>query len=249
MSTSTIFETFTLPSKGLIYEKPIMPNVNIRSMTTLEEMRRLTPSDMPYKAMSDIIESCLETPPAIHVYNMALCDYQFLLHKLRIVTYGTEYKMSVNCKDCGVYTDAVADLDTLPLNEWSEDIVKMMNIVLPMSNKAIELKFQTPRDLDFIAYRNREMKKRTKQPIDYSILFTLMSLINKVDGVTLNDAELEDFVKKLLAKDANYLLNKATALNNAVGLENKIQVKCGKCGTDMEVPFRITSEFFGPTID
>ena len=249
MVTSPIFEKFTLPSKGLIYEKPIIPTVSLRSMTTLEEMRRLTPSDTPYKAMSDIIETCMETPPSIHVYNMSLSDYQFLLHKLRIVTYGTEYKMLVKCKSCGEVHETVADLDTLPLSEWNDSIIDMMNITLPRSNHEIQLRFQTPRDLDIINFKNNEMKKRTKQPIDYSILYTLMSLIAKVDGRTLSEIELEEFVKNLQNKDANYLLNKSTALNNLIGLENKIEVTCEKCGAKSMVPFRLTSEFFGPTTD
>lgn len=248
MIKSPVYETFELPSKGLIYQQPINPKISIRSMTTLEEMRRLTPSDTPYKAMSDIIESCLETPPDIHVYNMSLSDYQFLLHKLRIVTYGPEYKMLVKCKECGAITESIADLDSLPLLEWSENIVNMMNITLPKCNSEIELRFQTPRDLDLIAYRNKEMRKRTKQPIDYSIMFTLMSTIAKVDGRILSETELEEFVKNLQSKDANYLLNKATELNNAIGLENKIKVSCLECEAESEAPFRITSEFFGPTI-
>lgn len=249
MIGSTIFERFTLPSKGLIYDNSIDCNVSLRSMTTMEEMRRLTPSDTPYKAMSDIIETCMEVPPQIHVYNMSLSDYQFLLHKLRIVTYGPEYKMLVKCKECGKMSETIADLDTLPLHEWTQDIINMKTITLPKSNHEILLRFQTPRDLDIISYKNSEMKKRTKQGIDYSILYTIMSLIAKVDGRTLNEVELEDFVKNLQNKDANYILNKATALNNAIGLENVIEAPCAECGAKMIVPFRITSEFFGPTID
>lgn len=246
---STIYESFTLPSKGMIYDKPVNPTVTLRSMTTLEEMKRLSPTDTPYKVMSDIIESCMETAPDIHVYNMSLGDYQFLLHKLRIVTYGPEYKMMVKCKDCGEVTDSVADLETLEVNEWNEKLIDKQVITLPKTNKQIELRFQTPRDLDQIAYKTKEMKKRTKQNIDYSVMYTLMSLIKKVDGSVLDPLSLEEFVKKLPNRDANYILNKASQLNKEVGLNNTISIHCGQCGAPMVVPFRITSEFFGPTND
>lgn len=246
---STIYESFTLPSKGMIYDKPVNPSTTLRSMTTFEEMKRLSPTDTPYKVMSDIIESCMENAPDIHVYNMSLGDYQFLLHKLRIVTYGPEYKMMIKCKDCGEVTDSVADLDSLEVNEWTEEIIEKQLITLPKTNKQIELRFQTPRDLDQIAYRTKEMKKRTKQNIDYSVMFTLMSLIKKVDGAVLDPLSLEEFVKKLPNRDANYILNKASALNKEVGLNNTIAINCGQCGAPMVVPFRITSEFFGPTND
>lgn len=246
---STIYESFTLPSKGMIYDKDINPVVTLRSMTTMEEMKRLSPTDTPYKVMSDIIESCMENAPDVHVYNMSLGDYQFLLHKIRTVTYGPNYKMMVKCKDCGEITESIADLDSLEVNEWTEELLDQQIITLPKTNKQIELKFQTPRDLDQIAYKSKEMKKKTKQNIDYSVMYTLISLIKKVDGSVLDPLSIEEFVKKLPNMDANYILNKATALNKKVGLNNTISIKCSQCGAQMLVPFRITSEFFGPTID
>ena len=246
---STIYESFTLPSKGMIYDKEINPVITLRSMTTMEEMKRLSPTDTPYKVMSDIIESCMEKAPDIHVYNMSLGDYQFLLHKLRIVTYGPSYKMMVKCKECGEVTDSIADLDSLEVNEWNQGLIEKQLITLPKTNKQVLLRFQTPRDLDQIAYRTKEMKKKTKQNIDYSVMFTLMSLIKQVDGANLDPIQLEEFVKKLPNKDANYILNKATALNKEVGLNNTIEIRCSQCGEPMIVPFRITSEFFGPTTD
>lgn len=246
---STIYESFNLPSKGKIYDREINPIITLRSMTTMEEMKRLSPTDTPYKVMSDIIEDCMENKPDIHVYNMSLGDYQFLLHKLRIVTYGPNYKMLVKCKECGEVTESVANLETLEVNEWTEKIIDQQVITLPKTNREIELRFQTPRDLDQIAYRTKEMKKKVKQNIDFSVMYTLMSLIKKVDGSVLDPLMLEEFVKKLPNRDANYILNKATQLNKKVGLDNNISIQCSQCGEHMVVPFRITSEFFGPTID
>ena len=207
---STIYESFTLPSKGLIYDVEVNPQITLRSMTTLEEMKRLSPTDTPYKVMSDIIEDCMKEKPAIKVYNMSLGDYQFLLHKLRIVTYGPDYKMLVKCKHCGEVTESIGDLESLHINEWSKDLIDKKTITLPKTQKEIELRFQTPRDLDQIAYKTKEMKKRTKQNIDYSVMYTLTSLISKVDGVSLGQIDLEEFVKKLPNRDANYILNRAS---------------------------------------
>jgi len=249
MTNATIFESFTLPSKGLIYNKEINPHVTLRSMTTMEEMKRLSPTDTPYKVMSDIIEDCMQEKPAIHVYDMALGDYQFLLHKIRIVTYGPEYKMLVKCNECGAVTESIADLDSLAVNEYTTDIIKQKLITLPKTNKQIMLRFQTPHDLDQIAYLSAEMRKKTKQNIDYSVLYTLMSLIETVDGQTLDPLSMEEFIKNLPSKDANYILNKANKLSSAIGVDNQVTIKCGSCGAEMKIPFRITSEFFGPTTD
>lgn len=244
---SSIFETFTLPSKGLVYDTPIDPTVTLRSMTTMDELLRCSPTDTPYKVMSDIIESCMKDKPKIHVYDMCLGDYQFLLHKIRIVTYGSDYKMMVTCPNCQEFVEVNADLDSLDVIEYDESYEELKQITLPVSNRLINLKYQTPRDLDTIERKNKEMKRKLKTSVDYSLLYTVISLIKKVDGQTFNSIQLEEFVKQLPMKDVNYLIAQADKLNKKVGLDTDVEVVCNQCGFKMVVPFRITSEFFGPT--
>ena len=249
-SYNTIWEEFELPSKGLIYDKTINPNIKLRSMTTAEEMKRLSHTETPYKVMSDIIEDCMQDKPKIHVCDLSLGDYQFLLHKLRIVTYGTEYKMMSTCPFCDFTSLITSNLDDIKVSTWNDSIKEKKVIKLPVSNFVIELNFQTPHDLDLIAYKTKEMRKEKKTNIDYSVLFTLMSLIKSVDGNQfLNQDILKDFVMNLPARDATYILNKATELNKQVGLDTNIKVTCPNCGREFNAPFRITAEFFGPTED
>jgi hypothetical protein len=245
---STINESFTLPSKGLIYDKPINPNITLRSMTTMEEMKRLSPSDTPYKLMADIIEDCITSEKlGMKIYDLCLGDYQYLLHKLRTVTYGTEYKMIITCPHCGQIVDSTADLDTLDVMEYDDTYLDLINITLPVTGKLIELKYQTPRDLDIVSFKKREMQRKTKSNLDYSLLFTTISLIKKVDGQVLNPVALEEFVKKLPMKDISFILAEAEKLNGKVGVDNSITATCGQCGNEVVTSFRITSEFFGPT--
>ena len=68
----TIGEGMDLPSKGLIYNKPVKSYVELRSMTARDEMKRLAPSTSQFKTLADIIEGCMIEKPAIHVYDMAL---------------------------------------------------------------------------------------------------------------------------------------------------------------------------------
>lgn len=246
---TTIQETFTLPSKGLVYDTPIDPQVTLRSMTTMEEMKRQSHSDTPYKIMADLIEDCMIAKPKIHVYDMCIGDYEFLLHKLRVVTYGSEYKMEIVCPKCGQMNWSSVDLDSISVNEYDDSYVDASRITLPVTNKVIELKYQTPRDLDTIEYKKREMQKRTKSNLDYSIVFAPMSLIKNVDGQTLDPISKEEFVKSLPMKDVNYLLAKAVALNKKVGVDNLVTTKCSACGHENVSPFQLNSKFFRPDID
>ena len=249
-NNSTIYESFTLPSKGLVYDKEVDPRITLRPMKTIEEMERLSPTEAPYKVMSDIIEKCMKVPPKIHVYDMCLGDYQFLLHKIRIVTYGTKYKMAVMCPKCEQYEELEADLSSLEVHEYTPEVDDLKRITLPVSNDLVTLRFQTPRDLDTIAFKKKERQKKTKLNKDYGLMYTLMSLIDEVDGRKLDAFETEEYVKNLYMGDVNFILRSAEKLNASIGLESFITVTCNnpECEHEFIAPFRITSEFFGPSI-
>lgn len=250
MSDYTMAEEFELPSKGLIYAKKINPRVKLRSMTTQEEMKRLAPTETPYKAMCGIIEDCMVGKPPMPVYDMCLGDYQFLLHKLRIVTYGKEYKMTARCPFCGNVFSTTADLDDLKTLEYDESVPALMSVKLPACGKTIGLRMQTPRSLDDIALRKKEiMKKSEGAADDPGLALTLAYLIESVDGVERNPVELDNFVRRLPMKDANVLIQTAEKLNRKVGVDTALEVKCSRCGQAVPVTFRITGEFFGPSID
>lgn len=245
----TIAESYVLPSKGLIYDKEVNPKIKLRSMTTEEEMRRLSPTDTPYKTMSDIIESCMLEKPGISVYDMCLGDYQFLMHKLRVVTYGSEYKMIVTCPNCGETHEVKISLDDLEEIEYDAKLEEYKKIRLPVSNKEVTIKIQTPRSLDEIALRTKELKRKRELTYDPSLMVTLQSIIDTVDNKKMSVPELENFVKKLPMKDVTYIIQTAEKLNRGVGLNTDVVVTCGSCGYDAVTTFRLTSEFFGPTID
>lgn len=250
VETITIQESFTLPSKGKLYNVEFNPTVTLRSMTTAEEMKRLSYSESEYKVMADIIDDCIIEKLPISAYDMCLGDYQFLLHKLRVVTYGPEYKMAIQCPNCNEVTFSSVDLDTIAVHEYDEEVInKERELILPLSKKKIQLSFQTPRMLDAVKEKAKERKKKAKSaPLNYEILFTAMSLISKVDGVTMDDITLEDFVKKLPLRELSLIIQEGDKLNREVGLDTSVIAKCHNCGYEVITQFRIQSEFFGPEV-
>lgn len=247
--SNTITESYNLPSNGKIYKKPVKAEVTLRSMNTEDEMKRLSPSDTPYKVMSELIEGCMLEKPSISVYDMCIGDYQYLLHKLRIVTYGPEYKIGVRCPICGKIDTKKYNLDELELHEYDKSIDDLIEVVLPTSGKKLTLNFQTPRILDYISKRKKEILKKSPEAFDPTYLLTLQSLIDTVDGEKLTETKLESLVRKLPMRDANMLIQISEKLNNKVGLDTNITVSCSQCGNNFDTTFRFTSEFFGPTID
>lgn len=246
----TIAEGYDLPSGGVIYEGvKVNSHVELRSMTARDEMKRLNPSTTQFKNLADIIEGCMIEKPAIHVYDMALGDYEYLLHKLRIVTYGDEYKLAIKCPDCGEIVEATAHLEELALKEFDKaKFEEHRTVVLPRSGHTVTLKFQTPRMLDEIESRLKEMRRKYKDAeVDFGILVLFTQIIDTVDGTKLDSTKLESFINKLPALDMKKIQNSLDALNACIGLDTKLTVSCPNCGGDVQTYFRFNTEFFGPS--
>lgn len=251
LKDSSIKETVTLPSLGKIYGVEFNPKITLRSMTTEEEMKRLSYSDDEFKLMAEIIDDCIIDEMPISAYDMVLGDYEFLLHRLRVVTYGKDYKMQDQCPLCKQAVTVSCDLDSIAIHEFNEDeITKAMDIVLPLSKKKITLAFQTPRTLDLIKEKARDLRKKTKdQHTNFDFMYRVISYISKVDGVEKSDSELETMVRKMQMKDIYYILDKGAELGRKVGIDNEVIAKCENCGYEFVTRFQYQSTFFRPYID
>lgn len=246
----TIAEEFILPSKGIIYGKN-SGIVKLRSMTTEDEMLRLSPSERPYKPLCDMIDACTVEGIGVSSYDMCLSDYQFLLHKLRIITYGSEYSTLSTCPYCGATNKNTISLDDMKVTECNlEDIDKYLTFHLPRSKKEIRLSMQSPRMFDEVTLKTKELKKKSDRTAsDSTLVYTLMSLITAVDGVQLDVLKKEDFVRQLPMMDTNYIMRHAQKLVESFGIDPSIDEVCSMCGLDYTSSFRINKEFFGPSID
>ena len=251
MSNYTVAEEYTLPSLGKVYSEKVNPIVKIKSMTTNQEMRRLAPSERAYKTICEIIDECLVENPGISSYDMCLADYQFLLHKLRVVTYGSQYKLEFTCPYCGCKEEATINLDELEVTQ-AEDINygELQEFVLPKTKKKIRIRMQTPRMVDQISIQSKELDKKSKGAQgDTAFLFTVQYLIESVDGEELDAVTKEKFVRNLPMMDTNFIMKKAQKLVESFGIQTSIERECPVCGLDYTGSFRFTTEFFGPSID
>lgn len=251
MDNWTIAEDFTLPSKGKVYpaEKKVNPNIKLRSMTTEEEMKRLGHSPYVYKMFSDLIDECLVEKPGISTYDMCLGDYQYLLYKLRTVTYGPEYNVQSFCPYCGSANKTTVNLDNLKINSYEESMGKSLEFQLPISKKLIKLRWQTPRMLDEVEKLTKEQNLQSSDSIESAVLFNVMYLIDTVDGETFDNAKKEMFVRRLPMRDTNTILQQAKKLLGKLGLDTMVRHTCSSCQKEYSFPLPITGEFFGPTED
>ena len=244
---TTIKETFILPSKGLVYNQKINPKVTLRSMTTEDEMLRLSPNENDYETSCELIDRCIEGEFPISSYDLCLGDYQYLLTKLWLVTYGSEYKVVIQCPNCGEVTTGSVNLGEIEVHELDEDNFVFENeFELPVSKKRVKLSLQTPRMLDTIKEKAKEKRRKTKTSNNFELLFSAMSLVSEVDGKAMNELNLETFIRKLSLKDVYFIIQKGDELNGKVGLDNSVVAKCSNCNYDIITNFRFEPRFLGP---
>lgn len=245
----TIAEGYELPSKGSIYTTSVNPHVELRSMTARDEMKRLSPTTTQFKKMADIIEGCLIEKPSIKVYDMALGDYEYLLHKLRIVTYGPDYKMSLVCPFCGESFENAADLEQLHVLDFDlEKFESLHTFTLPVSGDTVTIKFQTPRMLDETDAKTKELKRKFRDAeVEFNLLVILQQVIDEVNGAKLDPTKAETYINKLAAKDMVKIINNLDALNACIGISSELILDCPNCGGEVHTHFRFGSEFFRPT--
>ncbi len=246
----TIAEYFELPSKGLIYNKKINPQVELRSMTAKEEMQRLSPSNTPLKVLADIIDACLIEKLGMSSYDLCVGDFEYLLQRLRVVSYGDKQKVTVGCPHCGELTETEISIDSLEVKEFdSAEFETLSTLTLPKSNHVLGLQFLTPRILEENQSKVKELQRKFKgSNKNFELLISLTSAISSIDGKKMNQFELENFVDKLPVYDMTKLLNTLDELNKYIGVDNKVYVTCKGCGEEVLTFFRIEDrEFFRPS--
>lgn len=241
----TIQEKFTLPSKGKIY-KDVPEALTLRSMTTEEEMRRLSQKDTYYKKMCDIIDTCIIEPMSMSSYDMCLGDYQKLVYGLRTVTYGSKVLNPTICPKCKKLNESEVDLYELKEIPFEGFKDEDFEVELPKSKVKVKIKLQTPRMLDDIDKETEEYNNKDTN-LNPSFLITLKHSISYIDGEHYDPIKKEAFLKKLPMADTNALIQSILKLNNKIGLDTVVTAHCDKCNYDYPSSFRITSEFFGPT--
>jgi hypothetical protein len=138
-------------------------------------------------------------------------------------------------------------MPVVPFDEST--FAKYLEFDLPVAQKRIKLRMQTPRILDSVTQKSRQQKKDNTELGDPAFLFTLESLIDTIDGNKPEQFRIVPFIKKLSMRDTNYILKSAQKLNTCYGLDTELSHVCPKCGLGYNSSFRTTNEFFGPSID
>jgi len=75
------------------------------------------------------------------------------------------------------------DLDSLAVHTYDESLEDLLMCKLPVTGDTVEIKYQTPRDLDYIDKRKKELKKQfPDMKDDPTLMLNLLTIIKSING-------------------------------------------------------------------
>lgn len=247
---TTVQETYQLPSLGKLYGEDFPSEVTIRSMTTFEEKMRLGNQGF-YKTMVNILDAVVTSPENFDTTQMTLFDFYFLMYKMREVSYGPIYKVSVTCPHCHKQVICKVNLDDLKV-EYMKDDQKDPFTIGPLPRSGDTLMCRHLRVSD-VMKNDRKAKDILREHPDYigdpKYILDKASQIVSVNGETLMQPEAQLYVEKMDALDSAYFDQAYNHKTNGIGLDMTCTETCENCGESIKFDLPFNSEFFRPTFD
>jgi len=230
------YKDYTLPSHGKIYSLEINPNITLRGMNKNELNKFIYLNEKSYLELSKILNECLENTLSIDSLDLCLIDFEFLLFKVRTLSFGYDYKEESVCPNChsiNAYKINISGLDLIEYNEKEFDL--LTNITLNKSTHTLKLKLLSIREL--LSFDNSNYQELVYHSID------------SIDNKKANNDEIKEFVDSLNLLDKRILNNSINKLNSYLGIKKNYSINCGKCQKEYKGFFSYKKEFFNPKIE
>ena len=233
--------TFQLPSRGVMYTNGELDlgtkqgEIHVHPMSALTEINLKNP-DLLFngKALVEVVKECV---PAIKKpLELFGRDVDALLFFLRLVTYGTEYRIEVkhDCEHAKQHSYTV-DLDqiVMSMKQLDPTVVEAKRAVPLPTGQTVYTRPMKYEDVIALFHQTEGKKDLKDDDIKELAVTNLKCMIEKVDDVT-NQAEIEEWIRALTTPMVNRITTAAGALNDW-GPDQIVSLTCKDCSGDMKV--------------
>ena len=247
-------EEIDLPSKGQFYPKdnPLSSGkIDIKYMTAREE-DILTSQNLIRKGLviDRLLESVIVTP-GVKMNEMIIGDKNAVMLAARVLGYGPNYKIKVNCPSCTEENSIDLDLGQIEPKDFKLDGKKEedMSFELPASKRKVTFKLLTHADEVAIAKELDALKKMQKgrETVEPEITTRLRYVITSVDNETDTQA-IKGFVdNQFLSRDSRAFRDHLVDMVPDIDLN--FNFTCEACDHFERTGIPLTAEFFWPAGD
>lgn len=247
-------QEITLPSKGAF--NPEIPRGELvqRCMMVKDQKYLSGSNQSASSAIHQLLQNTTTSPEEFDIMKLTLPDTLYMLFKLRILSYGSEYRFRTRCPECGKKIEVKVDLSQVPVEVLDDDFEDKLVVELPHSKDKVYTKMLTNQDIEEV---NREIKRRKKRNSEDESDY-ILRIVRSIDKVILAEPnkdgkkelksllEIERYISNLTDLDASTII--ACRDSVVYGVEPMIDYVCPECGEDIELSIQFSSEFFRPHI-
>lgn len=244
--STPLTDTVLLPSKGVLPNVP--KEVVIKAVQRKDKKKALlSEADDILLAM---LQYCIISPQNFNVYNLLPFEAEYLLYRLRILTYGGQHTFRDVCPYCGHVNEVTMDLSTIPIKEVPDDFQLIFDIPpLPVSGAQLTCKLLTEGERNTIAKQSKELKEKSgNKNIDLDIMWE--SRIVSINGNSkIAPIQITQFLDELNDYDSEYFMTYYNNYEGNYGLQTKMHYQCDECKRMVESQMPSIYTFFRPTIE
>lgn len=241
-------ELIPLPSKGVLYDTEDVDiqkgYIKLFPMTVKEEEILSTPRFLKTgSATRMVLENCIASD--ISARDILLYDSNFLLFRLRQISYGDEYEFKIRCDNssCEKEFKHIVNITKLNFEELPEDFSEPIVVKLPRSKYTVTSILPRLAHSEELTLMNSNRMKKSgdsdRRFLD-NLLITTISILDP-HGKEIPQKDWEDFYSALVGQDAGYLREKTSI---STGVDRINDVECPYCGTLYSGGIPIGPEFF-----
>lgn len=238
-------ETIDLPSKGIFYPEgsPLRGGqIELYYMTAKHEDILTSPNLIQKGVVLDRFMDAIIATKGVKTTDLLVGDLNAVMVAARILGYGKDYDVSLECPSCGKVTEQQVNLAELGVtNEPSEASLKEFKIVLPLSKAEVVVKLLTRGDELTIEKEVKSLKK-INSDVEAEATTRLKAMIVSVNGDS-SKPTIWNFVDNLLVRDARYLREKYRSMVPDINFN--VQLDCS-CGSADQARLPIGANFFWP---
>ena len=239
-------ETIDLPSRGIFYPEgsPLRTGtIDIAYMTAKHE-DILTSTNLIQKGivLDKLMDSLIMTK-GVKCADLLIGDLNAVMVASRILGYGKDYTVTVNCPRCETPIEKIIDLTELKTeNEPTSQTSKEFSITLPLSKAEVTVKLLTRGDELEIDKESKALNRATGD-IQNDSTSRLRALVTSVNG-DASTGVIWTFVENMLVRDARFLREEYR--RHVPDVDFNVSIDCECSGEDKKVRLPIGVNFFWP---
>ena len=174
------------------------------------------------------------------VKKFAAYDVYYLLHALRRITYGNDYKFEITCPECGKKYEYSMDISQAEFEQLKpeDNVHAVETIKLPVSKYTIVIKMASLGDEEEV---NRLSKRYDTSDVVLGYVARTISVTDDKNE-PVNPSDFVDFFEALPGRDRAEITKRFEKLDDLK--IPTLNVVCPKCGVEEETTIPFNKEFF-----